>query len=58
MSRNPFTVRRLLTIVGLVAAWCALWGSVSVANVLSGTILSILLLSASFGTSKVLKSSG
>ena len=50
MSRNLFSVRRLLTIVGLVAAWCALWGSVSVANVLSGTVLSLILLSASLGT--------
>jgi len=35
------TVRRLLTIAALVAAWCALWGSVSVANVASGLTVAI-----------------
>jgi multicomponent Na+:H+ antiporter subunit E len=33
---NP---RRILTMALLVAAWCALWGSVSVANILSGTLV-------------------
>ncbi len=37
--RALLTVRRLMTMALLVAAWCALWGSVSVANVLSGTLL-------------------
>jgi multicomponent Na+:H+ antiporter subunit E len=50
MIGHWFSVRRLLTIVGLVAAWCALWGSVSIANVLSGTVLSIAVLWASYGT--------
>ncbi len=35
------TPRRLLTLALLVAAWCALWGSVSVANVLSGTSIAV-----------------
>ncbi len=35
------TPRRLLTTVLLVGAWCALWGSVSVANVASGTLLAV-----------------
>jgi len=33
--------RRLATLALLVIAWCALWGSVSVANVLSGTLIAV-----------------
>jgi multicomponent Na+:H+ antiporter subunit E len=33
--------RRLLTIALLVAAWCALWGAVSVANVLAGALVAV-----------------
>ena len=33
--------RRLLTMALLVVAWCALWGSVSVANVASGTLVAV-----------------
>jgi multicomponent Na+:H+ antiporter subunit E len=33
--------RRLLMLVLLVAAWCALWGEISVANVLSGILVAI-----------------
>jgi multicomponent Na+:H+ antiporter subunit E len=33
--------RRLLTMALLVAAWCALWGSVTVANVISGTLVAV-----------------
>ncbi len=33
--------RRLVTMALLVAAWCALWGAVSVANVASGTALAV-----------------
>jgi multicomponent Na+:H+ antiporter subunit E len=39
--RSLLTLRRLLTVTLLVAAWCALWGSVSVANVLSGTLVAV-----------------
>lgn len=35
------TPRRLLTVALLVAAWCALWGTVSVANVASGTLIAV-----------------
>lgn len=35
------TPRRIATLALLVAAWCALWGSVSVANVLSGTLIAV-----------------
>ncbi len=35
-------MRRLATVLGLVAAWCALWGSASPANLLSGAVVAIL----------------
>ncbi|MFK8023128.1 MAG: Na+/H+ antiporter subunit E [Ilumatobacter sp.] len=37
--RGFFTVRRVAMIVALTAAWCALWGSASVANVASGVLV-------------------
>ena len=46
-----FTIRRLVTIAGLVFAWCALWGTISVANVMSGVIVSVLVLASGVGTS-------
>jgi multicomponent Na+:H+ antiporter subunit E len=39
--RAVLTPRRLLTIALLVGAWCALWGSVSIANVMSGTLVAV-----------------
>ncbi len=39
--RALVTPRRLLTIALLVMAWCALWGSVSAANILSGTLIAV-----------------
>lgn len=39
--RGAFTLRRLATVVGLTVAWCALWGSPSLANVLSGIVVSM-----------------
>ena len=35
------TPRRVLTMALLVAAWCALWGSVTVANIASGTLVAV-----------------
>ena len=40
-ARAVLTPRRLLTIALLVGAWCALWGEVSIANVLSGTLVAV-----------------
>lgn len=40
-ARAVLTPRRLLTIALLVGAWCALWGAVSIANVLSGTLVAV-----------------
>lgn len=34
--------RRLLTLVLLVAAWCALWGGVSIANALAGVVVAVV----------------
>ncbi|TFH21207.1 MAG: hypothetical protein E4H05_00610 [Acidimicrobiales bacterium] len=34
--------RRLLTLALLVGAWCALWGGVSAANVLAGTVVALV----------------
>lgn len=50
MIASLFTVRRLVTIAGLVFAWCALWGTVSVANVVSGVLVSLLVLGSGVGT--------
>lgn len=41
MWRVLVTPRRLFTMALLVAAWCALWGTVSVANVASGVLLAV-----------------
>ena len=35
------TPRRLLTMALLVGVWCALWGAVSFANVVSGTLVAV-----------------
>ncbi len=50
MSTMTWSIRRLLTIGGLVGAWCALWGSASVANILSGTALAVLAMALDVGT--------
>ena len=39
VPRRWFTLRRLATLVALTAAWCALWGSPSAANILSGLLV-------------------
>ena len=49
--RSLFTVRRLLTVAGLVLAWCALWGSVSLANLLSGALVGMVALTVGVGGS-------
>ena len=45
-----FTARRLITVVALVLAWCALWGEVSLANVLSGTLFAVAVSVSGIGT--------
>ena len=49
--RDLLTVRRLATLVALVAAWCALWGTVSWANVASGVVVGVVALSIGVGGS-------
>lgn len=57
MSRNRMswsdllTVRRIMTLAALVAAWCALWGSASWANVLSGIVVGTVALTIGVGGS-------
>lgn len=48
--RDFLSTRRLITIVLLVAAWCAMWRTVSIANVLSGTLLAVAVLAGGLGT--------
>ncbi len=45
------TARRGLTMVGLIAGWCALWGSFSVANLLSGFAVTLISLAVGVGGS-------
>lgn len=53
-SRSPITrwlgPRRMVTIVVLVAVWCGLWGTVSVANVASGLVVAVAVLATGFGS--------
>ncbi len=42
--------RRIITAIGLVFAWCALWGNVSIANVLSGTLIGFVVSAPSIAT--------
>ena len=44
------SVRNLLSIAVLTGAWCALWRTVSVANVLSGFVVSSVVISSGTGT--------
>ncbi len=45
------SVRRVLTAAGLVLAWCALWGSFSVANVVGGIAVAAVALTVGVGGS-------
>ena len=49
--RSLFTVRRLLTVVGLMLAWCALWGTISFANLVSGAAVGVAALTVGVGGS-------
>ena len=52
MSRvlGPFTIRRAMSVALLTASWCALWGSVSFANVGSGLAVGFIASSRLIGT--------
>ncbi|MCY4258314.1 MAG: Na+/H+ antiporter subunit E [bacterium] len=47
--RTALVPRYGVAIVGLVAVWCGLWGSVSVANVASGLLVAVFALALGFG---------
>ena len=44
------TVRRLVTLAMLVLAWCALWGEITAANLLSGVAVGLLVTVLGIGT--------
>lgn len=48
---SRLTIRHLLSIVALTTAWCGLWRSVSIANLLSGAALASALTYSGLGTS-------
>lgn len=48
--RGHFTCRRVVTVVMLTFAWCALWGEASIANVLSGSAVAMVVSSTTIGT--------
>lgn len=41
---------RVLMVAALVAAWCALWGDLSWANLISGLVVSVTVVSVGIGT--------
>lgn len=50
MTSLTITLRRLLTISALTLAWCGLWQSLSIANVLSGLAVSAAVTLSGIGT--------
>ena len=48
--RRVFTLRRMISVVTLTAAWCALWGSVSFANVAGGMVIATIVTVPALGT--------
>ena len=45
-----FTLRRLISIAVLVGVWLALWGDISVANLLSGVVIAVAVSATGIGT--------
>lgn len=50
MNRT-FGLKRAVIALALVANWCALWQSVSFANVVSGSVIALLIVFSDIGTS-------
>lgn len=46
-------LRRIISVVALTMAWCALWGSATIANISGGVLLSIVLTSSVVSTSSI-----
>jgi len=44
-----FTVKRLLTLVGLTATWCILWREISVGNLLAGAAVALVVSATGVG---------
>lgn len=49
LLRRHFPIRRVILIVGLVAAWCALWNRLSIANIVSGLLVAVIVSHRSVG---------
>ena len=49
LLRRHFPSRRVILIVGLVAAWCALWNRLSIANIVSGLLVAVVVSHRSVG---------
>lgn len=47
---GPYSTRRFLTVLMLTLAWCALWGSLTFANLLSGVLVGFLVSARLVGT--------
>jgi len=48
--KGTISSRRLISIAALVAAWCFLWATISIANIVSGTAIAIAVTSPSLAT--------
>lgn len=48
--KSRITFRNACTVAALTIAWCGLWGSFSVANLLSGLLVSALIVASGIGT--------
>ena len=53
LTARTFTLRRAFQVAGLVLAWCALWGSLSAANVLTGVVVGVVALTVGMGESRL-----
>ena len=47
---GPFSARRVVSVAFLATAWCALWGSITVANIASGLAVGFLVSARVVGT--------
>lgn len=48
--RSHITLRRMLVIVALTSCWCGLWRTISIANIVSGLIISTVIVASGVGT--------
>ncbi|MFT7597102.1 MAG: multisubunit Na+/H+ antiporter MnhE subunit [Acidimicrobiales bacterium] len=45
-----FTIRRVITMLGLTATWCVLWRDVSLTNLIVGVFFSVAVVASGIGT--------